>query len=67
MSGLVRLPARGCAAYPQLVTRRPVTMDVEDQVSGILGAVRHGVARALGATAIENLKRTHAPAIMSRA
>ena len=47
MSELVRLPARGSAAYRQLVTRRPVSDDIEDQVSGILGAVRNGGDRAL--------------------
>jgi histidinol dehydrogenase len=47
MSGLFRLPARGSAAYRQLVSRRPVTTEVQDQVSGILGAVRDGGDRAL--------------------
>jgi histidinol dehydrogenase len=47
MSELLRLPARGSAAYRQLVTRRPVTGEIQDQVSGILGAVRDGGDRAL--------------------
>jgi histidinol dehydrogenase len=47
MSELLRLPARGSAAYRQLVSRRPVSGDVADQVSGILGAVRDGGDRAL--------------------
>ena len=47
MSELFRLPARGSAAYRQLVTRRPVTGDIPDQVSGIVGAVRDGGDRAL--------------------
>ena len=47
MSELLRLPARGSAAYRQLVRRRPVTDDIQDQVSGILGAVRDGGDRAL--------------------
>jgi len=47
MSELFRLPARGSAAYRQLVSRRPVTTEVQDQVSGILGAVRDGGDRAL--------------------
>jgi histidinol dehydrogenase len=47
MSELLRLPARGSAAYQQLVRRRPVTRDVQDQVSGILGAVRDGGDKAL--------------------
>jgi histidinol dehydrogenase len=47
MSELLRLPARGSAAYRQLVTRRPVTGEIQDQVSGILGAVRDGGGRAL--------------------
>jgi histidinol dehydrogenase len=47
MTELLRLPARGSAAYQRLVRRRPVTTDVQDQVSGILGAVRDGGDRAL--------------------
>ena len=47
MSELFRLPARGSAAYRQLVTRKPVTDEIHDQVSGILGAVRDGGDRAL--------------------
>ena len=47
MSELIRLPARGSAAYRQLVTRRPVSDDIRDQVSGILGAVQNGGDRAL--------------------
>jgi histidinol dehydrogenase len=47
VSELFRLPARGSAAYRQLVTRRPVTDEIQDQVSGILGAVRDGGDRAL--------------------
>jgi len=47
MSELFRLPARRSAAYRQLVSRRPVTGDIPDQVSGILGAVRDGGDRAL--------------------
>ena len=47
MSELLRLPPRGSAAYRQLVRRRPVTDDIRDQVSGILGAVRDGGDRAL--------------------
>jgi histidinol dehydrogenase len=47
MSELLRLPAKGSAAYRQLVSRRPVTGEIPDQVSGILGAVRDGGDRAL--------------------
>jgi histidinol dehydrogenase len=47
MSGLVPLPRRGSPAYQRLVNWRPVVTDVEDQVSGILGAVRDGGDRAL--------------------
>jgi histidinol dehydrogenase len=47
MSELLRLPARGSAAYRQLVSRRPMTGEIQDQVSGILGAVRDGGDRAL--------------------
>ena len=47
MSELLRLPARGSAAYRNLVSRRPVSGDIQDQVSGILGAVRDGGDRAL--------------------
>jgi histidinol dehydrogenase len=47
VSELLRLPPRGSAAYRQLVRRRPVTVDIQDQVSGILGAVRDGGDRAL--------------------
>jgi len=47
MSELLRLPARGSAAYRHLVSRRPVTGDIQDQVTGILGAVRDGGDRAL--------------------
>jgi histidinol dehydrogenase len=47
VSQLLRLPARGSAAYLQLVSRRPVTGEIQDQVSGILGAVRDGGDRAL--------------------
>ncbi|HEX9095631.1 MAG TPA: histidinol dehydrogenase [Candidatus Dormibacteraeota bacterium] len=47
MSELLRLPARGSVAYRQLVSRRPVTAEIQDQVSGILGAVRDGGDRAL--------------------
>jgi histidinol dehydrogenase len=47
MSELLRLPARGSAAYRKLVSRSPVTTEVQDQVSGILGAVRDGGDRAL--------------------
>jgi len=47
MSELVRLPARGSAAYRRLVSRRPVTGEIHDQVSGIIGAVRDGGDRAL--------------------
>jgi histidinol dehydrogenase len=47
MSELFRLPARGSAAYRQLVSRRPVTGDIPDQVSGILRAVRDGGDGAL--------------------
>jgi histidinol dehydrogenase len=46
MSELLRLPARGSVAYRQLVSRRPVTGDIPDQVIGILGAVRDGGDRA---------------------
>jgi histidinol dehydrogenase len=44
---LLRLPARGSAAYRQLVRRRPLTTEVEDQVRSILGTVREGGDRAL--------------------
>jgi histidinol dehydrogenase len=47
MSELFRLPARGSAAYRQLVSRRPVTGDIPEQVSGILSAVRDGGDRAI--------------------
>ena len=47
VSELPRLPARGSAAYRQLVSRRPVTREIQDQVSGILGAVWDGGDRAL--------------------
>jgi histidinol dehydrogenase len=47
VSELFRLPPRGSAAYRQLVRRRPVTDEIQDQVSGILGAVRDGGDRAL--------------------
>jgi histidinol dehydrogenase len=47
VSALARLPARGGAAYRQLVSRRPVSTDVQDQVGGILGAVRDGGDRAV--------------------
>jgi histidinol dehydrogenase len=47
VSELFRLPARGSAAYRQLVSRRPVTGDIPDQVSGIVGAVRDGGDPAL--------------------
>jgi histidinol dehydrogenase len=47
MSGLVPLPRRDTPAYRRLVDRRPVTSDVQDQVRGILGAVRDGGDRAL--------------------
>jgi len=44
---LLRLPAHDSAAYRQLVRRRPVTTELEDQVGSILGAVRDGGDRAL--------------------
>jgi histidinol dehydrogenase len=47
MTELFRLPARGSAAYRKLVSRRPVTGEIQDQVGGILGAVRDGGDRAL--------------------
>src|SRR6202162_2124407 len=47
MTELLRLPARGSAAYRKLVSRRPVTGEIQDQVGGILGAVRDGGDRAL--------------------
>jgi histidinol dehydrogenase len=47
MTRLPRLPARDSAAYRKLVSRRPVTTEVQDQVSGILGAVRDGGDRAI--------------------
>ena len=47
MSGPVRLPARGSAAYRKLVRRSPVTTEIQDQVSAILGSVRDGGDRAL--------------------
>ena len=47
MSELLRLPARGSATYRRLVSRRPVTTEVQDRVSGILGAIRDGGDRAL--------------------
>ncbi len=47
MSELLRLPAPGTAAYRQLMSRRPVAGDIQDQVSGIIGAVRDGGDRAL--------------------
>jgi histidinol dehydrogenase len=47
MSELLRLPTPGSAAYRKLVSRRPVNGEIQDQVSGILGAVRDGGDRAL--------------------
>ena len=47
MSELIRLPVRGSAAYRHLVSRRPVSDDIQAQVNGIIGAVRDGGDRAL--------------------